>query len=137
MLKWKNALRGACIVAVAVVGVGAHAGDGERAISLPSETPETFTPRTEAFDYDKREVMIAMRDGVKLKTLILVPKGAANAPDAADAHAVQRGGARLSLQQPAPGSGRAAHERHLGRRPATSSCTRTCAESTGPKATTC
>jgi putative CocE/NonD family hydrolase len=48
--------------------------------TLPSDTPETFTPRTEAFDYEKREVMIAMRDGVKLKTFILVPKGAKQAP---------------------------------------------------------
>ncbi len=45
-----------------------------------SETPATFTPRTESFDYVKHEAMIPMRDGVKLKTFILVPKGAANAP---------------------------------------------------------
>jgi predicted acyl esterase len=80
VLKWLNPLRGTCIVAAAVLGVAAYAGADERARSLPSETPETFTPRTDAFDYEKREVMIAMRDGVKLKTLILVPKGAANAP---------------------------------------------------------
>ena len=55
-----------------------HAAEQVR--SLPSETPETFTPRTEAFDFDKREVMIPMRDGVKLKTFILVPKGATRAP---------------------------------------------------------
>ena len=48
--------------------------------SLPSETPEKFTPNEEPFDYTKREVMIEMRDGVKLKTLILIPKGATGAP---------------------------------------------------------
>jgi hypothetical protein len=48
--------------------------------ALPSEIPPTFTPRVETFDYVKREVMIPMRDGVKLKTLILIPKGAARAP---------------------------------------------------------
>jgi putative CocE/NonD family hydrolase len=47
---------------------------------LPSDTPETFQPRTETFDYIKREEMLPMRDGVKLKTFILVPKGAAQAP---------------------------------------------------------
>ena len=47
--------------------------------SLPSETPAKFTPVTSAWDYDRREVMIPMRDGVKLFTVILVPKGAKNA----------------------------------------------------------
>ena len=45
-----------------------------------SEIPEKFTPKTDSFDYVRREEMIPMRDGVKLKTVILVPKGAQNAP---------------------------------------------------------
>src|SRR6266851_1487717 len=48
--------------------------------SLPSETPAQFTPVTDSFDYTRRDVMIPMRDGVKLHTVILVPKGAKNAP---------------------------------------------------------
>jgi hypothetical protein len=48
--------------------------------TLASETPATFTPRDESFDYDKREVMIAMRDGVRLHTVILIPRGAQRAP---------------------------------------------------------
>src|SRR6266850_519811 len=48
--------------------------------SLPSETPVQFTPVTESFDYTRRDVMIPMRDGVKLHTVILVPRGAKNAP---------------------------------------------------------
>src|SRR6266571_1090022 len=48
--------------------------------TLPSETPAQFTPVTASFDYARREVMIPMRDGVKLHTVILVPKGARNAP---------------------------------------------------------
>ena len=44
--------------------------------NYPSETPAAFQPSTAAQDYDRREVMIAMRDGVKLHTVILVPKGA-------------------------------------------------------------
>jgi putative CocE/NonD family hydrolase len=47
---------------------------------LPSETPAKFTPVTDSFDYARRDVMIPMRDGVKLHTVILVPKGAKNAP---------------------------------------------------------
>ncbi|MGN2247952.1 CocE/NonD family hydrolase [Frateuria sp. GZRR35] len=47
--------------------------------SYPSETPARFTPVTASFDYERREVMIPMRDGVKLHTVILVPKGARHA----------------------------------------------------------
>ncbi len=47
---------------------------------LPSEMPTTFVPRVESFDYIKREAMIPMRDGVKLQTVILVPRGARRAP---------------------------------------------------------
>ena len=47
--------------------------------NYPSETPGKFTPVSESFDYALRDVMIAMRDGVKLHTVILVPKGAQHA----------------------------------------------------------
>jgi len=50
------------------------------AADLPSDTPEKFKPKTETFDYVKREEMLPMRDGVKLKTFILVPKGVSHAP---------------------------------------------------------
>ncbi|HXZ26649.1 MAG TPA: CocE/NonD family hydrolase, partial [Terriglobales bacterium] len=45
-----------------------------------NETPAKFVPSTDSFDYVRREVMIPMRDGVKLHTVILVPKGARGAP---------------------------------------------------------
>jgi putative CocE/NonD family hydrolase len=48
--------------------------------TLASETPATFVPATSGFEYARRDVMIPMRDGVKLHTVILVPKGAKNAP---------------------------------------------------------
>ena len=48
--------------------------------TLPSETPEQLQPSTQTFDYSRREVMIPMRDGVKLFTVILIPKGAKSAP---------------------------------------------------------
>ncbi|TFG79803.1 MAG: CocE/NonD family hydrolase, partial [Chrysiogenales bacterium] len=47
---------------------------------LPSETPGKFSEVSESFDYVKRDVMIPMRDKVKLHTVIIVPKGAKNAP---------------------------------------------------------
>ena len=48
--------------------------------ALPSETPVKFEPVTDTFDYVKRDLMIPMRDGVKLHTIVLVPKGARNTP---------------------------------------------------------
>src|SRR6202171_157847 len=47
--------------------------------ALPSETPAKLNPVTDSFDYTRRDVMISMRDGVKLHTVILVPKGAKGA----------------------------------------------------------
>ncbi len=48
--------------------------------ALPSEIPAKFQAVTDSFDYVRREVMIPMRDGVKLHTVIIVPKGATHAP---------------------------------------------------------
>ena len=48
--------------------------------ALPSETPARIEPVADSFDYTKRNVMIPMRDGVKLHTVIIVPKGAKGAP---------------------------------------------------------
>jgi uncharacterized protein len=47
---------------------------------LPSEIPAQFKPVTDRFDHTRRTVMIPMRDGVKLHTVILIPKGAKKAP---------------------------------------------------------
>jgi putative CocE/NonD family hydrolase len=44
------------------------------------DIPADFKPVTDADDFVKREVMIPMRDGVKLYTVIVIPKGAAHAP---------------------------------------------------------
>ncbi|HKN16541.1 MAG TPA: CocE/NonD family hydrolase [Candidatus Sulfotelmatobacter sp.] len=48
--------------------------------ALPSETPIKIQPVNDSFEYVRREVMIPMRDGVKLHTVIIVPKGAKGAP---------------------------------------------------------
>ncbi|HKR34197.1 MAG TPA: CocE/NonD family hydrolase, partial [Steroidobacteraceae bacterium] len=73
-------LRNVCIVAILSCGVALGAPADDKTTSLPSETPATFTPTNVDFDYVKREEMIPMRDGVKLKTFILIPKGAKDAP---------------------------------------------------------
>src|SRR4030095_17022405 len=48
--------------------------------TLPSEMPDKIKPTNYGFDYVRREVMIPMRDGVKLHTVILVPRDAKAAP---------------------------------------------------------
>ena len=65
------------LVISALLPLGAHADPRSE---LPSETPPAFKAHTESFDYVKREEMIPMHDGVKLKTFILIPKGASKAP---------------------------------------------------------
>jgi putative CocE/NonD family hydrolase len=48
--------------------------------NLPSETPDKFVTTNDGFDHIRRDVMIPMRDGVRLHTVILVPKRASRAP---------------------------------------------------------
>jgi predicted acyl esterase len=48
--------------------------------ALPSEIPAKFAPTNAGIDYTRRDVMIPMRDGVKLHTVILIPKGTRQAP---------------------------------------------------------
>jgi putative CocE/NonD family hydrolase len=44
------------------------------------DIPAAFVPATADADYIKRDVMIPMRDGAKLHTVIIIPKGASHAP---------------------------------------------------------
>ena len=48
--------------------------------TLANETPAQLKVPQDTWDYSRRDVMIPMRDGIKLHTVILVPKGAKNAP---------------------------------------------------------
>ncbi len=52
----------------------------QQTAAFPSETPAKLTIPADAFQYTRQHVMIPMRDGVKLFTVILVPKGAKQAP---------------------------------------------------------
>jgi uncharacterized protein len=45
-----------------------------------SDIPPNFEAPTSSYNYTKRVEMIPMRDGVKLYTVIVIPKGAAHAP---------------------------------------------------------
>ena len=53
---------------------------GQQTAPLTPDIPAQFVAPTNAYDYVKREVMIPMRDGVKLHTVIVVPKGTQRAP---------------------------------------------------------
>ena len=47
---------------------------------LTPDIPAKYEAPKASYDYVKREVMIPMRDGVKLHTVIVVPRGAKHAP---------------------------------------------------------
>lgn len=53
-----------------------------QAQTLPQtpDIPAKYDAPTQSYDYIKREVMVPMRDGVKLHTVIVVPRGAKNEP---------------------------------------------------------
>ncbi len=50
------------------------------AATSDGDIPKSFTAPADSYDYIRREVMIPMRDGVKLHTVIIIPKGARDAP---------------------------------------------------------
>ncbi|MBB5708720.1 CocE/NonD family hydrolase [Sphingopyxis panaciterrulae] len=59
---------------------GATENAAPKSAQVTSDIPDKFTIPNEDADYDKRVEMIPMRDGTKLYTVIVVPKGAKNAP---------------------------------------------------------
>src|SRR3954469_14842116 len=70
----RHAFSAAAVVLAAAAILTAQTGP------LTPDIPAAFEPPTAAYDYVKRDVMIPMRDGVRLHTVIVVPKGARNAP---------------------------------------------------------
>jgi hypothetical protein len=60
--------------AMAAIAIAAPA-----AAQVYDERPATVTQATTGWDYERRTAEIRMRDGVKLHTVILIPKGARNA----------------------------------------------------------
>lgn len=73
----------ATLSAVALTGAsitGATASAAPKPAQMQADIPDKFTIPNEDADYDKRVEMIPMRDGTRLYTVIVVPKGAKNAP---------------------------------------------------------
>ncbi|MBJ6121472.1 CocE/NonD family hydrolase [Sphingomonas mollis] len=72
----------AAAASLVVAPVFAQQGPAPKAATAPAggDIPAGFTPPTAQNDYDKRVVMVPMRDGTKLYTVIVVKKGATNAP---------------------------------------------------------
>jgi putative CocE/NonD family hydrolase len=67
------------MVAVVLMVAAANGFSQESKLAADDLTPNFKAP-TQPSDYDKRVVMVPMRDGVKLYTVIVVPKGAKGAP---------------------------------------------------------
>src|SRR3954449_11508723 len=72
-MKWIAAAAAAMLVA----GISAAQKPGDERYN---ERPAVLKPATTGFNYERRLVDIPMRDGVKLHTVVLVPKGARGAP---------------------------------------------------------
>ena len=73
-----------CLLSVAVLATSAPDSQTSKVtpdmIQTGSDIPADWKQTRDNFDYTKREVMIRMRDGVKLHTVILTPKGAHDLP---------------------------------------------------------
>jgi putative CocE/NonD family hydrolase len=79
-LRLRTALAAATLAGFALSAAGQTDTAKPAYPGYPSETPAKVEPATATFDYVRTDVMIPMRDGVKLHTVILVPKGASHAP---------------------------------------------------------
>ena len=71
---------GAALCAATPVLLGQAAGVTPDMVQSGSDIPAKWEEPHPGYDYEKRVVMIPMRDGVKLHTVILVPKGAKGLP---------------------------------------------------------
>jgi putative CocE/NonD family hydrolase len=80
--RWRNlfGLEANLLAALCVTTLSAWAAPQEPVHATGGDIPKVYAAPTADQDYVKREAMIPMRDGVKLHTVIVVPKGARNAP---------------------------------------------------------
>ena len=84
--RWTPALRAAAVLAGAIAAALVTAAAGAAPVPaapvppMQPDIPPAFAVPSDEWDYTRREVMIPMRDGVKLHTVILVPRGAQRAP---------------------------------------------------------
>ena len=75
-----RSLAGQLLVVAALATAVAAQPAPKKPVNYPSEIPAKVVPTYDGWDFTRREAEIAMRDGVKLHTVILVPKGAKRAP---------------------------------------------------------
>src|ERR1700728_2499349 len=69
------------ISSAGVLGVALFAASAPaQTAPMTPDIPPTFTPPHIGYDYVKRVEMVPMRDGVKLYTVIVIPKSATHAP---------------------------------------------------------
>jgi uncharacterized protein len=68
------------VILISIAATLCSADEASPTAPLKSEIPPVFTANTESFDFVRRTEMIPMRDGVKLYTVILIPRGAGRAP---------------------------------------------------------
>jgi uncharacterized protein len=73
-------LRGFVFGSALVLSTAAVLAQQQPAQPYSNDMVESYKPPAVEMDYDKRVVMVPMRDGTKLYTVICVPKGAKNAP---------------------------------------------------------
>src|ERR1700733_2298205 len=69
--RWARTVAALCLY-LSILGSAAHA----QTAPLTPDIPSKFEAPTASYDYVKRVVMIPMRDGVKLYTVIVSPRGA-------------------------------------------------------------
>lgn len=68
------------IISFSIAATLCSADEASPTAQLKSEIPPVFAAKAESFDYVRRTEMIPMRDGTKLYTVILIPRGARRAP---------------------------------------------------------
>ncbi len=68
------------IISFSIAATLCSADEASPTAQLKSGIPPVFAAKVESFDYVRRTEMIPMRDGVKLYTVILIPRGALRAP---------------------------------------------------------
>ena len=73
-------MRLSLLALAAALSLALSAAASAQTAPLTPDIPANYSASAASYDYVKREVMIPMRDGVKLHTVIVIPKGAAHAP---------------------------------------------------------
>jgi putative CocE/NonD family hydrolase len=105
-----NSLRGFAVLTFAVSGIVlTGAAQTAQYPNYPSETPAQYTSPTDILHYERRDVMIPMRDGVRLHTVIILPKSLV------EAHGAKHAGMLLT-RTPYDATGLTSHaaSTHLG-----------------------